>query len=266
MVVDVSVRVPVERPAAGRAGLVAAAAAALLALLSLAVLLHAGPLAAVDLAVSEAARHLALARPAWRSVMAAVTVTGSTAVLVPVGTAGFLALLATGRRRQAAFVAVALPLTVALRLLLVTAIARPRPVDRLAASSGWSFPSGHTTASAATALVAVLVLAPMLRRRWCRVLLAGLAGGWAVAVGVSRVALVVHWPSDVLGAWLLVLTTVPAVAVLMNVVAPRPGGAAGERDTQPAPAGPPPVADGDTPPVRSRPEPEPPAATPGRAG
>jgi undecaprenyl-diphosphatase len=193
------------------AGLSAAAAVAFL-LLAAAVIGHLRPLLRADAAVSAGARSLALAHPAWRATMAAVTATGTWVVVVPVLAAGAVALLATGRRRAAAFVVVAFPLTYGVRLLLVNAIARPRPMDRLAAAAGWSFPSGHTTASASTALIVIIAGWPLLRRRWSRAALVVVFAGWAVAVGVSRVALVVHWPSDVLGGWLLVLTIVPAVA------------------------------------------------------
>jgi membrane-associated phospholipid phosphatase len=41
---------------------------------------------------------------------------------------------------------------------------------------------------------------------------------------LSRVALVVHWPSDVVGSWLLVLAIVPASAVLWHVAFGRASG------------------------------------------
>jgi membrane-associated phospholipid phosphatase len=87
--------------------------------------------------------------------MAAVTMTGSTAVLRPFAAVGCLVLLWRRRLRAACFVALTLPATLGIRLLLVNAIHRPRPMDRLAPAAGWSFPSGHTSASAAAALIAV---------------------------------------------------------------------------------------------------------------
>jgi undecaprenyl-diphosphatase len=211
----VSVRALAKPTARRRAGLIATAAAVALVALSLAVLRHAGSLFALDKSISDVARHYALAHPVWLHTMAAITVTGSTTVLGPVAAIGCLALLAFRRWRPAVLVAVALPATLLIRLIAVTSIARPRPIDQLGPSSGWSFPSGHTTASAATALIAVLVLWPLLAARWSRILMSGLFGAWAVAVGVSRVAVVVHWPSDVLGGWLLVLTVIPAIAAAL---------------------------------------------------
>ncbi|BCY11578.1 hypothetical protein L3i22_066660 [Actinoplanes sp. L3-i22] len=161
-----------------------------------------------DAWVSEWAHTVALAHPLWRAIMSAITVTGSLSVLGPLAVLGCVILLVTGRWRQAVLVAVALTVVPSVRLIVLALIARPRPLDQLAPASSWSFPSGHSTASATAALVLVLVCGPMLRGRRARVALAVLAGAWAVAVGVSRVALVVHWPSDVVGAWLFTVTMV----------------------------------------------------------
>jgi membrane-associated phospholipid phosphatase len=77
------------------------------------------------------------------------------------------------------------------------AIDRARPELRpRAAFSGTSFPSGHTTAAAATYLAVALVLGIATSPR-TRAALAGAAVAIAVAVGSTRVLLGVHWFSDV---------------------------------------------------------------------
>jgi undecaprenyl-diphosphatase len=194
----------------------AARSAAGFVLLTLLVVAKAVPLLSFDARVSRAAYALAMAHPLWRATMAAVTVTGSTLVIGPLAALGCEVLLLFRRWRQAVFVAVALIVTLSTRLIVLNVIARPRPADRLAPSYGYSFPSGHSTASAAAALILVVVCLPLLRRRWSRIVLVAAAGAWAVAVGVSRVALVVHWPSDVLGAWLFVLAMVPAIGLALG--------------------------------------------------
>jgi undecaprenyl-diphosphatase len=179
-----------------------------------------GPLLDFDSWVSRAAHSVTLAHPVWHAVMAAVTTTGSTTVLGPLTALGCVILLVFRRWRQAVFVAVAMVATVSARLAVVTLIARPRPSERLAAVASYSFPSGHSTASAAAALILVWVCWPLLHRRWSRVLLCAIAGVWAFAVGLSRVALVVHWPTDVVGAWLFVLVLVPTVGLLIRRLLP----------------------------------------------
>lgn len=201
---------------------VAGSAAVVFLLLTAAVLGHLGVLQHADAAISGSLHRLALAHPLWRSAMSAITRTGSTTYIGPLAAVACLALLRWRRRRQAALVAVATLVIFGLRLLIVNAVARPRPVGWLTAASGWSYPSGHSTAAAAAALIAVVVGWPLLTRRRDRLILAGIVGAWAVAVGVSRVALTVHWPSDVLGAWLFVVAVVPVIAAGLGVL-PAPG-------------------------------------------
>ncbi|GAA2484851.1 phosphatase PAP2 family protein [Winogradskya humida] len=169
-----------------------------------------------DIWISAGAHTAALAHPAWRAVMDAVTLTGGTPMIGPLVAFGCLLLLMRGHWRQALFAATAMVVTLTVRLGILGLVARPRPVDRLAPASNYSFPSGHSTASAAAALILVIVCLPSLRHRWSRAALVIMAGLWALAVGVSRVALVVHWPTDVLGAWLLVLVVVPATGLLLD--------------------------------------------------
>lgn len=80
---------------------------------------------------------------------------------------------------------------------------RSRPdIDRLSGFSGASFPSGHAAASAAT-FAAMALLLGRRRARYVRAILAGAAGGIAVAVAETRVLLGVHWVTDVIAGLII---------------------------------------------------------------
>jgi len=81
--------------------------------------------------------------------------------------------------------------------------ARPRP-DLLAhavETLGSSFPSGHATLSAATYLTIGALLAHAQDRRRVKTYIHVTAILLALLIGVSRVYLGVHWPTDVLAGW-----------------------------------------------------------------
>jgi membrane-associated phospholipid phosphatase len=79
---------------------------------------------------------------------------------------------------------------------------RPRPSTMLVAVPQTSFPSGHALETMAAVLALLAFLLPMVSRVIGRVAIA--AGALIVVlVGVSRVALNVHYPSDVAAGWSL---------------------------------------------------------------
>jgi undecaprenyl-diphosphatase len=104
-------------------------------------------------------------------------------------------------------------------------IDRPRPTRRLEASSGSSFPSGH--AAYATIWVGVaLVAAAALRGVASRAALVSLAVAIAVAIGLSRVYLRVHFWSDVAGGWGLgagILGACAAIALVVSYIRQNEG-------------------------------------------
>ena len=150
-----------------------------------------------------------------------VTEAGALAVLVPLAMAVFAFLW--WRRAALAFAVapmMALLAAGAVTSLLKHAVGRPRPplALRLVTETEPSFPSGHATDSTAFYVAVALVVAVVvLRRPLAR--LAAVVVGTAVptAVGLSRLVLGVHWPTDVMGGWALGGVIALAVVLLAGL-------------------------------------------------
>jgi membrane-associated phospholipid phosphatase len=126
-------------------------------------------------------------------------------VLYVVATALALwAWLAKGLRSRAlwAFVTMMVAWTIGLLAKLLVGRARPIVEDPISHSPGYSFPSGHAFNVAAVATVVVFLLWPVLSTVGHRVAVA-VAVVFALVVGLDRVFLGVHFPSDVLAGYVL---------------------------------------------------------------
>jgi len=142
------------------------------------------------------------------------------AVLVPLA----VLLAVRGRLRVAGFILVAALIVSPLTTVLKELVGRVRPTadDPLVAADGLSFPSAHSSGAATLAGVLLVVLWPMLSRRWRPWVLAGL-GLAAICVAWTRMALGVHYLSDTVGG----LALGAAVVLLsMTIFGVYPGGPA----------------------------------------
>lgn len=142
--------------------------------------------------------------PEWLpSAVRDVTALGSSTVLTMVTVAAGC-LLALRRRWRTAFMMIAATAGGALAVTLMKSlIARARPdlVQHLMAESSHSFPSGHAANSAIVYLSLASLLFPIVSERRVRTYILAVALSLVVLIGVSRVYLGVHWPSDVLAGW-----------------------------------------------------------------
>ena len=137
--------------------------------------------------------------------MLALTELGSPAVLWVVSVGSALLALSRGNRRLAATVILAVAGTGLLSVIIKAMIGHARPADALITAHATSFPSGHMLSGAVVyGLFASLLLRTPVRpitRAIGTVLLLLLV----VGIGLSRLYLGVHWPSDLLGSLALAL-------------------------------------------------------------
>ncbi len=97
----------------------------------------------------------------------------------------------------------AMPLFGVLKLL----VKRTRPDPNIVVQFGFhndSFPSGHATASAIVYLTIAYLAQKSLNKTWARIVCIA-AVFLTIAVGVSRIYLGFHFPTDVLAGWLVAI-------------------------------------------------------------
>lgn len=103
-------------------------------------------------------------------------------------------------RRRAAIVILAVPVVAGVTNSVLKELfgrARPDIVPHLDHIGNLAYPSGHASNAMAFFVLTALLLATRHRRWWI-----SFAVAVALLVGMSRLMLGVHWPSDVIGGWL----------------------------------------------------------------
>lgn len=138
-------------------------------------------------------------RRSWDRFFRAVTRSGDTRAYVAIGSTLLLADRLAGEKLVLAML-IAFSVELLVYKTLKQVFRRARPFERLKGIRGlvtvpdrYSFPSGHTAAAFVTA-TALTVCFPIL----CLP-----AFGWASLIGISRIYLGVHYPSDVLAGMVL---------------------------------------------------------------
>ena len=161
---------------------------------------------AVLMAMRNPANHADPIGPRWfEEAVRDVTSLGSMTVLIIIvtGTAGFLAL---SRARGAALLLLA---SVCGGALLMGGLkdmfgrVRPDVVSHSLVELTRSFPSGHSTLAAVTYLTLGALVARVQPSRPRKIFVIAMAITLTLLVGVSRVYLGLHWPTDVLAGWCL---------------------------------------------------------------
>ena len=172
--------------------------AALLAIFFL-VGLVGGPGTAIDEAISHAAAGWRAAAPGFTRFAASFTEVGGGRFTLSLAALAGSSLLV---RRKPVLALILLVTVLAERELvewLKDLTDRPRPAFGAINSASMAFPSGHSANSMTAYLAIALLAVPPSHRR--PVAIAALI--LSLLVGLSRVYLGVHWPSDVIGGWAL---------------------------------------------------------------
>jgi undecaprenyl-diphosphatase len=144
--------------------------------------------------------------------------------VVPADVALVLLLSALRRWRDALFAAAATGGSALLNMGTKRLFARDRPDlwDSISPETTYSFPSGHAMGSMTLALVLVLLAWPTRLRWW----VAAAMAVFVPMVGLSRVYLGVHYPSDILAGWAAASLWTVGVYLLVRRT-PANGGRAG---------------------------------------
>lgn len=149
-------------------------------------------------------------------VMAISSTAGSALVLVPVAALVGVQLFRRGDASRTWFWLLSGAGAALLNLLAKLSFARVRPAlwTSILPETSYSFPSGHAMASMAVSAALVCLVWHRKSWRWPALSAGAL---FVLLVGISRIYLGVHYPSDVMAGWLASLAWVTGLALLLRI-------------------------------------------------
>jgi membrane-associated phospholipid phosphatase len=173
-------------------------------LLLMLVRFHWGPLYRADHEMAEWFNGLVAPHHALVTVLQAITDLGGRPILIWLITIAVIGLLIRRQPRLAVYLIITGVGGLILDPSLKSLVGRLRPVVDLpiASAPGNSFPSGHALGSFVAYGALLLVFLPAMAPRWRKPAIA-IVAVLVTLVGLTRIALGVHFVSDVLAGWLL---------------------------------------------------------------
>jgi membrane-associated phospholipid phosphatase len=191
-----------SRPRTAPAVFLALAAVAIYAVMWVGYCQHWSWLHRADWSLLNAAHDIAVKHPVWVRFWDVVSFALGPVPLRVLGVVATVAALVKRDVRAALVLLACAPLSGLVTSAAKALVNRPRPSTMLVAAPSSSFPSGHALEATSALLALLAFLLPMLSRAMGRVAMALTALSLLLA-GIARVALNVHYPSDVLAGWSL---------------------------------------------------------------
>ena len=153
------------------------------------------------------------------TVVLALTMLGDWVVALPLLGLVILGLILTHRRADALVVTVSVvPMGLGHLFKMIVGRARPDHFIAGADASGLSFPSGHAVFALLFGGVLIVLANDLIRPFWVRLWVQTGLAFLVLAIGVSRVYIGVHWPSDIIGAYLFAAVSLLVILTLRNTL------------------------------------------------
>ena len=142
----------------------------------------------------------------WDQFFIAISISSDPTFQILITLLGFILLYLLNNKLEAICCVFNIGVTGFTNLLLKNIVQRSRPIGiKLVEAHGYSFPSGHSSISTAIGIVLIYFIIKRIKNKKVAYLLSSVIVTYLILVGVSRVYVGAHYPTDVLGGWFIAI-------------------------------------------------------------